>query len=366
MISVPKLISRLYGVVGSRQPLNPDYSILDADNQISRSGYYVTDIPNAKIEYLKDTQDYKDASDAEFNEFLKQIQEEAIVNTCNEVFMENDYLDRQVLYRFPNNKVTLETLPDGFVGFKIEVESSKNIAFEISRVILDFDGTGDIELLLYDSGQKAPLFTEVVTINTDNQEVILNWVVDNTGSTYKGEYYLGYVSTGITVTPYKREYENANIQSQITSLYIERTQVPNFTGGDIFDLESTSQKDVWSGLNPDITVYEDFTDLAFQNERILARAIQMNMAISFIETYLNSLRSNNNQRRSTKQAELVIQLEGQDEDGYAKVSGLKTRLLGQLAMVKKEIKRRRTGYFGQKLKTVTNGSGTKRYSYRLR
>ena len=84
---------------------------------------------------------------------IKNLQEDAIVSVCSRVFNKPDYIDRQVLYKNAQNKINSETLPDGFVCFKIVVSNKKNIAFKIERILLDFEGTGDIELLLFNTSQ---------------------------------------------------------------------------------------------------------------------------------------------------------------------------------------------------------------------
>ena len=66
MFSVTKMAG-LYGAVGVRQPFNAAYAIIDAANQVSRSGLFVTDNPICKVEFLKDSQDYNDITDADFN-----------------------------------------------------------------------------------------------------------------------------------------------------------------------------------------------------------------------------------------------------------------------------------------------------------
>ena len=99
MFNASKIKTNLYGVVGFRQPFNPTYAILDVDNSSSASDQWVSENQHCKVEFLYDTQDYSGLSDAEFNEALKNLQEDAIVNTCSRVFNKPDYIDRQVFIR---------------------------------------------------------------------------------------------------------------------------------------------------------------------------------------------------------------------------------------------------------------------------
>ena len=70
MIQVSKIQNALLGIVGFNQPYNPSYAIVDADNLLSESGYFVTDNPYAKIEYIKDNQDFLKITDTDFNLLL--------------------------------------------------------------------------------------------------------------------------------------------------------------------------------------------------------------------------------------------------------------------------------------------------------
>ena len=174
MFNPATISSRLTGIVGWRQPVNPDFAILDSTNLTSRSGYYVDDHPMASVETLKDTQDYVSISDADFNTFVTNLQTASIINVANAVFNEIVYIDRQVLYTGAQNKINTIDLPDGFVGYEIKLAPDKDLAFEITRTLLNFDGTGDIELLLFNSNKPdTPLFSQVVTITSKHQEVIL-------------------------------------------------------------------------------------------------------------------------------------------------------------------------------------------------
>ncbi len=356
MFNVSK-INGLYGVVGLRQPSNPTYAILDSDNTTSRSGYYASDNPFVKIEFLKSNTDYKDISDADFNTYLKGLQEESIVNVCGMVFNESDFIDRQVLYPNTQNNVNTENLTGGLITHRIQVSPDKNIAFEISRVLLLFEGSGDINLMLFNTSSPNPIFSKVITINTSSHEEVLDWRVDNSGGTYKGEYYFGYRSNynGIgTLKPYKRDYENSNIESCVSHLNIDKFQFVGHSSDILPDLTIKVAMSQSTGLNPDITVYEDYTDLIVQNEMLFAKAINLEFQINCLSQYLASLRSNNEQKTSERIMLRVIQeIEGQDRDGLVKITGLRPQLLRSIVSISKEIDRLRRGYFGGRIKRAT-------------
>ena len=86
------------------------------------------------------------------------------------------------------------------------------------------EGGGDVTLYLYNTNSITPIETKVVTITSDHQEVLLNWKLD-----INSDWYIGYYSDGLTVTPYKRDYNNASYESTITHVYLEKTVVKNHT-----------------------------------------------------------------------------------------------------------------------------------------
>jgi len=354
MFQVDKISTKLYGIVGLRDSFNPDYAILDTDNKASSSGYYVTDNAYVKLEYIKDSQDYKDISDVEFNEYLKRLQQSSIINVCHRVFNRFDYLDRNLLYINAQNKVNQEALLDGFVGYRIEVSQDKNIAFEIKRVLLDFDTLGTFKLMLFNTSKLEPILEKDITITEKTQEEILDWKVDNSDITYKGDYYLGYVKTGTTPIPFKRDYDNADVMSDISHLRIERVQVKNHTAETLFDLTNEEGLSENIGINPDITVYEDYTDLIIQNEMLFARAIELDFSISILREQINSLRTNQNQRDAEKQSTRILaEIEGTDGDVPIKLTGLRSLLIGEISQISREIHKIRTGYFNNNIRVNT-------------
>jgi len=354
MFQVDKISSKLYGLVGLRQPFNPTYAIVDANNLISRSGYFVTDNPFVKIEYLKETQDYKDISDENFNEYLKRLQISSILNVCHNVFSRFDYLDRNLLYINAQNKVNQEVLPDGFVGYKIRVSNDNDIAFQIKRVLLDFDTNAVFKLMLFNTSKSEPIFEKDITIASKTQEEVLDWKIDNSDITYKGDYYLGYIKTGTTPIPFKRDYNNSDVMSSFSHLDIEKVQVTGHSTETLFDLTSEEGLSENIGINPDITIYEDLTDLIIQNEMLFARAVELEMTISVLREQANSLRSSGTERKSEQQTlRILAEIEGQSGEGVLSITGLRPLLTSQITNIVKEINKLRNGYMNESLKMIT-------------
>ena len=340
----------LYGIVGFRQPFDPVYAILDANNLASRSGYFVNDNAYAKIAYIKNTQDYAEISDVDFNLFLKRQQEAAIASVMNEVFIQEDFRERNYLYQYAMNKVGTSELPDGFVGQRIQVNIENNIAFEIKNVLSDFSEAGTINLLLFSSEENTKTIqSKTLTITAERQVHELNWVVNNTQGIYKGEYYLGYIFTsGTTPKPYKREYNAASIISLYNDLFITRINVLGHTSETVlFDLQDIEGSSDYIGFNPDITVYDDFTDVIINSQQIFANAIHLTMTIRLMSLYAASLRSNKLERDSSRILLLVLQqIDGQNGEGSVNVRGFAPVLANELTRIRKHINKLIRGYIG--------------------
>ena len=347
MFDVTKIQNSLSGIVGFKQPYNPEYAILDTENTNSISGIYVNDNPYAKIEFIKDNQDYLDITDEDFNQFLKDLQKTSISNTCNSVFSDYDFLERDVLYKNAMNKVNTEVLPIGFVGYQIEVSKKKNIAFKINRIILDFEGTGEIELILWNTGKKEAIKKQVVEITTDNQEIELNWILNNSDVTYKGDYYIGYLIKDLTVQPYKRDYSNSDVLTNYKNIFVYPYCVLGHDTDVLFNLDNLEGLSQTTGLNLDITVFEDFTNFILNNKNLFSKAISLDITIKCLQIYIASLRSSANERKSEAlYNKIMLEIEGTSgKDSVIPVKGLRSEMLGEISNIKKEVDKLRMGFF---------------------
>lgn len=353
MINISKIQTKLVGLVGFRQPYNPLYAILDSDNISSRSGLYVTDNEFVKVEFIKDGNDYNDISNANFNTYLKNKQKDAITNVVNAVFTKPDYIDRGLVYKKTSNKVNTVTLPNGFVGYRLELEE-ENTALHIKRVLLDFEGTGDVKILLFNSSQKAVYLTKTVAISSDHQEVVLDWVLDNTDGLHSGEWYIGYNTSGLSVKPYARDYNDASIMTEYKELCYYPIYVSGHNTETLFDLQKIDGLSDCNGLNLDITICNDYTDLVINNELLFSRAVLYSFQISLLQVVIASARSNRNERLGNDIiTKMLIEIEGAN-DGTVKKVGLRGMLHGSLNKIREEIEKLENGYFGDALMVYTS------------
>ena len=352
MFDVATIKSNLYGAVGVRQPINPDYAIIDASNQASASGMFVNDNALAKVELFIDNTDYTEASDLQINAVLKSLQEASIVRVLNAVFNEVDYIDNQILFKNPLNYKNTETLESGFVGYRIRKGSEKNVSYRINSVDLTFSNTGTFTLLLFNARTGQVEQSKEITVASRHQTETLNWSCSGQNS----EYYIGYISTATTLIPYKRDYRNSNLKSCYTNIYVNNVYVTGHTSDTvIFDLDDVNSSDNCFGLNLDIAEYYDYTDFITRNAHLFHYAIYLQYAINMIETYLTSIRSNKNERISKDiMMQAMAEIDGVDgDDSVIKKTGLKSMLFGEIKGLQKKINMLKKGLFGSKIKVIT-------------
>jgi len=355
MINATKIKSKLMGLVGFRQPFNPALPTLTAANLESRSGLIINDNPLVKIDFLKNTEDYISLSDADFNTQLENKQKDSIISVCNSVFSKQSFIEQSLVYRHSLNKINTETLPNGFVGYKIELEDTNDIAINIKRVLMEFSGSGNVDILLYNSSNKTVLKTKTVSITSDFQEVILDWTLDNTDGYFQGEYFIGYISTGLAVAPYKRYYEESIVISGFANLEIHPITVSGFSGGNLFDLTAINYTSISTGMNFDLAVYKDYSNIIIQNENLFARAILLDVQINCLSQYLASMVSNKDQRRAEQMTVRLIQeIEGQQGgNGFVKITGLRSKLMRSIDEIREEIEKLTTDFLGKRIYSDT-------------
>lgn len=345
MVEINKIQVALQGLVGFKQPFNPEYAIVDVDNQKSDSGYYVTDNAFAKIEFIKDAQDYLSISDDDFNVYLKSILSSAVSNIVNQVFIDYDFIDRSLQFKNAMNKTNVSNLPNGFVGYKV-VLSGLNKAIHLKRALLEFQGTGDIELLIFNTSSKTPIFSKVVTINSDIQQVDLDITLNSLANFTRGDYYIGYLTDGLTVAPYERDYNNASVQTDYLNVAIDTVYVRNHATNTLFDLTTLEGYSNSIGINLDISIHDDFTDFVINNKMMFARAIQLEAIIRCMQLYMGSLRNNSNSVESKiLYDKMMIDLEGFATNRSIDVKGLKNKLITEITIIRAEIQKLRKGIF---------------------
>ena len=345
MFDVLNIQEGLVGLVGVRQPYDPNYAVFDTLSLRSDSGLYLDDMPYWKAEYFIDSALGSNYTPAQVNESLLNIFKATNVDVCNHVFNKIDLIDRQILYTNAQNKVKTETtLVNGFIGYRFRMSKQKDLAFRINKIMLEFEGVGDIKVLLFNSYESAPIQEKTVAISSNYQVEDLQWTINNT-KTYKGEYYIGFIYD-TSLVPYKRDYRDSNHENCVKELIIDKVKVRGHATDSLFDLTKVEGLSENTGLNLDVTVFEDFTDFILNNKFMFSRAIQLGACINIYNRFVSSNRSNSSERYSKDLMTGIMRIvKGVIGDGFKDV-GLQTLLDNALISIRDEINKLRENKTG--------------------
>jgi hypothetical protein len=329
------------GLVGIRQPFDASYAIFSGSVLQSRYGEWLDSIPLYKSEYFIDAVCPANTTNEEKNTILQRMIQDAFVTVCNRVFTHGSLVDRQVQYPGANNLTQLQQgLLNGFVGVRFLPSAKKNIAFRLNRLFLNVQGEGNLTLRLFNSNSDASVQTKVIEVlpNQKTYDILLNWECNNT-LFYKGEWFVGYTFDG-QITPYARVYKGSNVGNTIRDLFWENIIVPNHTSGDLFNLDNyASLGGLSTGLNFDISTYEDVTDFIIANDHLFAYATKLELAIQVFQSIRSSNRSNINERYAKGlSSELLAAIKGLKGQGLAEV-GLENLLLTEVTRIRAEIEK---------------------------
>lgn len=348
MINPSKIKSAVEGLVGIHQPSDPDYAIFDATSTSSGSGYYVDEVPLFKGEYFIDAFCSKDDTTTQINEKFQRLIGDSTISVVNRVYNKVDFIDREIFYSHAMNHIKLQdNLSDGFVGYRLQIPENKDWAFKISRLWIEVDGGGDVDIVLYNTHSFTPIQTETVTVNPalKSQEVVLDWVIDNVDF-YKGDWYIGYVYDGALV-PYEREYEDSNTRNEVRGLEWRAVSFPDHNTQTLPDLDS--EYDLggeYNGLNLDVTTYVDNTNFVIQNKNLFSRAVQLQTAIHVLNGFVASNRSNVDERYAKSlKSTILASLKGTRGDGINE-KGLVYDLSSEIKMIQTEIEKLQKGQNG--------------------
>lgn len=325
-------IKRLYGLVGVKQPADPNYQLLDSDNQNSDSGIYVNDIsPYFKVPLLYDAaNDYAGISQADFNSWLKELQENSILRVCRELYSGADVVENKLLFDDTQDQ-WYELDNDGdFVGYSIDLPDNKNISVTINKAYCYFEGSGTIKLLLLNQFSKSVLQSQEIAVEDETvTPQVLNWTLPYQDDLAKGRYYIGYLTQGLIV----KALNGYRSQNHFRNIRVCEGKVTGWNKEEIFEELDFVGAGLDYGLNFDISINRDHTPIVVNNKHKFARAVAIDMCINGIKAYMASLRGNVNEQRSKEIADqLVFEIEGNPD---LRIYGLKGEYKKEIDNLKK-------------------------------
>jgi hypothetical protein len=337
MLNVSEIRTKLFGVVGLRQPYNPDYDILESTITASSSGQYFDQFSSyITVENIKDTQPYADISDADFNLWLTDKIKDSIVKGLQQCFNDEDLIENMLLFDNSIRKVTADQIAnDGdFVGYEIDVAKSKDIKAVINKIITEFSGSGNVKILLFNDNLDSLLQSDTVTINSTNVQTVVDWDLVYANSVAGGKFYVGYLTTGLIPLAYNRNYNDANHQNTFSMMGIQPIKVAGWNAETLFDIDDVEYVSETFGLNFDLSSYRDWTSLAVNNKDKFAEVIGYQFAVDIIGMMYSSIRTNSTER--LQKGNLLIELQGGFiNDELPVIIGVQAKLKKAIEEIKK-------------------------------
>lgn len=289
-------IDILVGRVGWRQSTLTDYSILDADNLKSDSGYCFNDASGlVTIKNVKECQENPDITTLQFNSYVASLQTSAITQVLNKVFFDKgENLETITLFPFEHRFDDILTLGSGFVGLRINVGLNRRTTSTIRNIALSMNGADTFTIYLFNSNVKSPIQTKEVTVSDGDTIVDLDWDLPKNTATYKGgTYYLGYFEADLSVQPYSRKYELGDYSFSSHYNSIDFVRLSNV--GTVIDVDGDSILEPM-GINIEIETRNDYTDLIQSKKNLFDKAIMYQMASIVLDIIYTTTRSNITQR----------------------------------------------------------------------
>lgn len=338
MIRPDKIKTALFGGVGFRQSPITEYAIVDASNQQSNSGLFYQDGTSlVTIKNIKESQQSIDISDADFNSYLKQLQENCIIEVCRALTAnEPDFIQDVNMFPYQKSFKNVIDKRSKFVGFTFKPQNKLDTLGKVSYIELCFNEDVTFNIYMYNSNKpNTPIETLEVNALADEAVIVpLNWFLADS-ETYKGGvFYIGYFEDDLgTAQAYKKDYDLAQYQFN-TKCFYSRPVSLDYNGTNI-DVESVINESEEYGLNFIVSIYNDYTEILIRNKNLLWSAIQLQMGEKVLEVIKTSTRLNGN--NSILDSEALINNVNFDLFGNEKlkIDGIKTKKQRQIDSIKR-------------------------------
>jgi hypothetical protein len=323
----------LFGLIGWRQSTVTGMPTVDAANLATSSGLYFQDFSSLlSIQNIYRCQEDAAISDANFNTLLANMTKAATLKVLNAVYTDADFIENSVVYPFENDWIEKLENDTAFVGFRFTLPNRKDLAFTINQVFTAFDGVDSLTLYLFHSSKKTPLQTKVITTAEDSEIVTgLDWVLspfDYAG----GRFYIGYNRGHLIAKAVNRKFEQAQTKTKFKTFNIEPVIVYGHDSATLFDVNDVDVEDETYGLNFDISVFKDYSNIVVQNKNRMVNAIGYQLAADVLDLILKSVRSNRIQ--GITEGQVLFELEGLISPDVPKTVGISKKLTNEIESLK--------------------------------
>jgi hypothetical protein len=289
MFNAADIKDSLLGLVGwddlnSPQPLT-------AENKESRSGRYFQGFHNScTLSNIYCLMEKENASETEFNDFLKRLQYSAILNSLNGVFNEDILIEQTLLFNRRGILCPSVDVTGKKVGYRIFPLKDSSYCIILKNISLMFKHDGEINMQLWHSGI-GKIWENEYHVEANKECIFnVNKAIYYSCKEYKGGVF--YLCYDYGLEPV--EYDICDFNKT----YLFRAEP--FEGAVLDDTVTVGTGKTY-GINVEICVYRDFTEIIKLNENTFSTLIGLQVAASCIELALNSSRSNKTERITKEQ-----------------------------------------------------------------
>lgn len=335
MIQIDVINTIAPGVVGWKQTSRTGSPVVNAANLLSSSGlYYQFGSGLCTVDNIKACIDDEAISDANLNTYLSDLVKSALSDVCARVFAEDDHIDTGLLLKFENKFSETLTNATDFVGFEIDLSKRNDLSVLINSLITEFDASGTVKLLLFNSQVNAAIKSQSITL-TANTAVhttpTTSWTLNDLQ--YGGKWYIGYLRGSLTPKAIKRNYQMASVMTLFPEMGIRPIRVPDWNAETMFDPSDIHyEADTW-GLNLNLSLYKDFTYIVKSNINRFAKALQLQVCMNVVDLISNTVRSNKAERLSKNAA--ILELNGnRTNPNFPEHAGLVAKLGKEIAALR--------------------------------
>lgn len=321
-------IQALRGLVGFKQPINPSYAFLDADNLQSDSGLKYEDITRfVTIQNIIDTYEYQGTlTDPQKNDILDALRDSAANDVLIEIFNDKSFIrESNTLFPYEQDYETTIDLDDDFNYIEIK-HLKKGITTNINNIILSFNEDATFKIYLYKSTTKEPIEEiDITVVGGEDTKLYLGWNLDD-----RYTYRVGYKTSEIgTSKPYLRNYELSTVEELSKNVCFDYYSA-NFDG-DRLNLNAEKTYSDALGMNIEYSCYNDWTAEIIKNKNLFAKAIQIQMALTVADSILTTTNSSITQRLTQDALERIGYVLGNTERG----TGLKGQFRKEIENIKR-------------------------------
>jgi len=346
MIQADILNSIAVGVVGWEQPTVTGSPVITAANIASSSGlYYQHGSALCTVQNIKAAIEDEAISDANLNVILGNFSKASLNRIAGQIFNEEDHINTGLLYKHENKWTEWLTPDTSFVGFEIDLAKRNDLSLILNSLILEFDAAVSVKLLLFNSQVNALVKNEtILTVANTATSKGVQWCLNDLQ--YGGKWYIGYLRSASDVhRAVKRNFDLATLPTFFTEVGIRPVRVDGWATETMFDPSKIRyESDTW-GLNFDISLYKDFTQIVKSNLNRFAEALQLQVCAQVIDLLSNTTRSNRSERLS--KAYSLMELNGN------RYNPAFPEHVGVISKLNKEVRRLRETYNPKGIMRVT-------------